>query len=165
MIGRAAVIMNNMDITQKAIIGECSDARSRMDGRVNKVNDAKQEINGLKAEIVNEITEVEAKLNQLNEHSTALTESLQSVGLQSQGGKVDFDLPMEKIRAFAKDTNTEIQRAKADSEQSVSRLYGEIKDWTNGFQARINSGGFGSKGGPGQIGTSHGKGKATRSQM
>ena len=161
MIGHAASIMNNMDITHKAIIGECSDARARMEERINKVNGAKQEINGLKADIVSKITEVEGKLNQLNDQSTAITESLQSMGMQPQGMKVDFDLPMEKRRTFATDTNTEIQRAKADSEQSMARLYGEIKDWATGFQARIDSGGFGGKGRSGHIGTSSGKGKST----
>ena len=154
MIGRAANFVNGMDVTQKAIIGECNDARSRIDERVDGVN-------GLKTDIVNKITEVEAKLSHLNEQSTVLTESLQSIGMQFQEMKVDSDLLMEKLRTFATDTNTEIQRAKADSEQSISRLYGEIKGWANGFQARIDGGGFVCKGGSGHIGTSSGKGKST----
>ena len=31
MIGRAANFVNGVDVTQKAIIGECNDARARMD--------------------------------------------------------------------------------------------------------------------------------------
>ena len=75
--------------------------------------------------------------------------------------QVDFDTLMEKLRSLAADTNTEITRAKAESEQSISRLYNEIKDWANGFQARIEDGGFGGKGGSGHIGASSGKGKST----
>ena len=138
-MGRAASFVNDMDVTQKAIIGKSNDARARMDERVNDVN-------GLKTDIVNKITDVEAKLNMLNDQSTALGEKLQIVDIQSQVMKTDFETLMNKLRAFAADTSTEITRAKAESEQSISRLYKDIKDWANGFQARIDGGDVAGKG-------------------